>query len=381
MKRILTWTLILSMSVCSGCSGTGSIYTNYREIEEMQLIRTIGFDRRQGQLVASISGGQGGDNAAFTRMSAPGSSIIQALDTMQEYTSWQSLYYAHTEYGLIGQELARTDGLREVLDYLERSPLLRSDLPLFVVRQDSAENLMLHCTGSDREITSALDSLVRDCERRGDHYVFTLRELISSITEHHAGLLCAVRAAPLSQTDAGAEPEQLTPIPWGYAIFKDTALVGFLDSQYARGVSFLMGHPGSGAVTLEDVGQVGTVVLSISGGKTALRPVFDARGDLTGVAVDLTVTAFAEEVGDYQKLDHAILMERFSRELESWVMGVLEAMQTYRADFLGLGAQLRLRDPAAWDAMPRPWLQCLPELEMQVQAHCRIARMDLLKQG
>ena len=97
--------------------------------------------------------------------------------------------------------------------------------------------------------------------------------------------------------------------------------------------------------------------------------------------MDLTVTAFAEEVGDYQKLDHAIPVERFSRELESWILGVLETMQTYRADFLGLGAQLRLLDPAAWDAMPRSWAQCLPDLDFQVQAQCRIARMDLLKQG
>ena len=54
MKRCLPLILALSL-LLSGCSG--SIFTNYREIEQMQLIQTLGVDRIGNRLSVSVSGG------------------------------------------------------------------------------------------------------------------------------------------------------------------------------------------------------------------------------------------------------------------------------------------------------------------------------------
>lgn len=377
MKQFIALVLALSLTVLSGCAGTGSVYTNYREIEQMMLIRTLGFDRTDGQLRTSISGGEKGEYTGYTRMSAQGDSVSAALDVLQDYTSWEELYYAHTKYVLVGQTLAEQD-LTEVLDYMIRSSQLRTNVSLYLVKGDTAENLIFHCGGEDNDVTSALDSIVRDSDRRGDGYAFSMREVAASLSENGAALLCAIQVVPLSNVDADAKEDQLTPNTCGYAILKGTKLVGFIEKENTRGVNFLMGHPGTGTITLNG-GRAGTTVLTLNQGDVQLKPVWGPDGVLTGIRADIQAEAFVEETEHPDALDVAQLTEQFSRQLEQWVTSVLQSMSDTGADFLGIGARLRMQDPARWDRMPRAWEDVIGDLTFQVQAEGKITRTDQLQ--
>lgn len=377
MKRIVPLLLALSLTLLSGCSSTGSVYTNYREIEQMLLIRTLGFDRSERQLRATVSGGEKGEYTDFIRMSAQADSVSAALDVLQDYTSWEELYFAHTRYILIGQDLAEQD-LSEVLDYLKRSSQIGTDTSLYVVKGGSAEDLILHCGSEDNDVTAAMDSIVRDSERRGDGHDFSLQQVTTSLSENGAALLCAVEADDLSAVEEGAEEGQVTPNTCGYAILKGTRLVGFIEKENTRGVNFLMGRPGTGTITLLHTSG-GTAALTISQGKVRLEPIWGTDGSLTGVKADIQAEAFVAEAEDAGRLDLSQLTRQFSRQLEQWVSSVLRSMADTEADFLGIGAQLRMQDPRRWEQMPQSWEDAIGGLTFEVRADCKITRTDPLQ--
>ena len=56
LPRVLAAALAAA-AVLSGCSPDGSVYSNLREIEKLQVIQTMGFDLAQGRVTVSISSG------------------------------------------------------------------------------------------------------------------------------------------------------------------------------------------------------------------------------------------------------------------------------------------------------------------------------------
>ena len=92
-KKLTAAVLALSLLALSGCSG-GSIYSNYREIEQLVVIQTMGFDAAGDGVGLSISsgntggsGGSGKDGSkpqTTLRMSAEAGSLTVARETIQD---------------------------------------------------------------------------------------------------------------------------------------------------------------------------------------------------------------------------------------------------------------------------------------------------------
>lgn len=386
MKRIIAIFMLPALLLCSGCSNAGSIYSNYREIEQMQLVRTLGFDRAEDKLRLSIAGGsgssgssgsEGSDSPSITRMTAEGDSITSAMEELQDYADREELYYAHTQYLVVGEDCAR-NMLPVVLAYTQDSRQLRSDMPLFIVKADTAENLVLHCGGKDSDITQALDSIVRDSEKRGDGYPFTSGDIVGALAEYGAALAPAVKVERTKTANESAEDDQVSPIQDGFAILKDDKLVGYIPQEVSRGVNLLMGEIGSGTVTVETK-EAGTVSLVFTKGKVELSPIWAENGNLSGIRANIKVSASVEEADEPTKLNHEAVTAQFSALLEDWVEQVLVKMSATGADFLGIGSHLRRQDPSKWDAMPTAWEDVMGQLTFDVQTDCEILRLEELK--
>ena len=81
-KRILALLLAAGM-LCSGCS-TGAISSNYRPVEDLALIQTIGVDRAPEGVCLSAATGKACENEAPKRMTQSGVSMLAALDQLQD---------------------------------------------------------------------------------------------------------------------------------------------------------------------------------------------------------------------------------------------------------------------------------------------------------
>ena len=141
IKKITAAVLALSLIALSGCSG-GSIYSNYREIEQLVVIQTMGIDKTDDGVCLSISsgsigggssgsgdGGAGDGVQSILRMSAKAKSLTVAQESIQDYSPGEQLFFGHVNYIALGQS-ALESGVNDYFDYIKRDTSFRLNIPV-----------------------------------------------------------------------------------------------------------------------------------------------------------------------------------------------------------------------------------------------------------
>ena len=186
-RRALALLLAAGM-LCSGCS-TGAISSNYRAVEDLELIQTIGVDRAPEGVCLSAATGKACENEAPKRMTQSGVSMLAALDQLQDRTPSAGLFYAQTSYLLLGEEAAAAGGLTPLLDFIARDPDMRLSAPLFIVRGGTAQQAVME-TGDDKtDVTEALAALEKDITLDGTSHAYGVCDLSRRglCRQHRAG--------------------------------------------------------------------------------------------------------------------------------------------------------------------------------------------------
>ena len=331
MKLTRIIAVVCLAALLSGCSG-GSVYSNYREIEQLMVIQTMGFDYAKSGVRLSASsgsdsaggggggnakGGEQGGSAQVARLSAEAESFSLAKERMQDYSAREDLYFAHTSYIAVGGESAKKS-VMPFFDYIERSPELRLDIPLFVVTNGAASELVLGAGGESYDATSVLRSLERNLTLRGDGVIYNAAQIVTALDTNGCALISAVKAVKADESVKEAKQSELTAIPDGYTVIKNGKAVGSIPIEYARGVNILQNKVGPSSVELDTDGTRATVQLDKC--SCDINPVFDGE-HLAGLEIQITLTAALSETAD------SIETQKISRALANtaklWVTKVL----------------------------------------------------------
>lgn len=349
-KRLISMLLALCAIPLSGCKDSG-ITSNNREIEQLCVIQTMGFDYVTGDIVLSAATGTGSTPKPM-RLIAKAPSIASAQEVLQDYSTSEEMFYAHTSYVLLGREAAE-NGIGQYIDYIHRDVHMRSDIPLFVVCDGSASELVMGSGGSnegsegssdsssqgsspvsDYDITDALRSLERKLSVRGSSTVTPASEVSASQSLNGSALVCAVKAAKASDSVRGAG-DALTALPDGYAIIKDGRLIGHIPEDYARGVAIVSSKLSPGYVPLET--KSGTVTVQLDSSEFKMKPIMKG-GKLEGLSFDVNVKAALVEAGSHP--DDELMNKALAELAESWLRYVMDTEFSLECDFLQLGSKL-----------------------------------------
>ncbi len=367
MKVFQLLPLVGLLLFSTGCAPNDGFSGNYRSIEQLQLVHTLGFDAHSKGVAVSAAGGEarGGEDSkgpGIVRLQAAGTDITAAVARLQEFAGKEELYFAHTRYVLVGAEYAET-GLGDVIDYLEHSPQLRSDLPLFVVKNGSAADLIAKAGGENTSVFDLMESVVRSCAREGAGYPFTCGDIAIFSAQRGCALACALEMVPTSEVNTGAGEEELTPVAAGYAIFKDGRLAGYLSKEGARGVNLLLGQWGAEVVTPELAGSPSS--LQFTDVKVELVPEFGRAGTLTGLTVAMQVEAELENrpEGDMDRLTRA-----FEKAVVAWMEELFQAMRATGADFMGFGDKVAIKHPE-WTGQ---LTESVRTMALKSDVHCQL---------
>lgn len=341
-------------------SGCTSVSYGYRDISELQVIQTIGFDPvASGGETVSISSGEGETDQEAVRMSIDGVSISDALERLQDFSIWADIFYSDIEYVLLGEEAAK-DAL-PYLDFVGRSARIRFETPLFVVHGDTASRIVTEAGGDKSDITQLMTALKRDLERRSSCRIFTCGETVHRLLRDGSSLVCAIRP----EQDEASEGDYFNIVYDGYAILKGGELVGNLSVNDAQGAGLLLGQPTLSQHLLSD-----GVVIQFSKGGAKLKAAWGEDGSITGVNVDATVAAVILEDSGLVKLTDPEVRKKLEDELSDMVIGwlekVLNTSKELESDFLGLGTNIELDSPRKWRNMPTSWEEALPKLDFSV---------------
>lgn len=340
MKKLIAAVCALSLALtASGCSG-GSIYSNYRDISELLVIQTLGFDLSDAGVRLSVSAegssGAGKDNEYKTpvRVSIDAHSMTEAQDALQNYSGGLQLFFGHTAYFVLGESVLTTD-TAQFFDCIERDAAFRLCIPVFAASSGSAGELIMGAGGDKHDATKIMHAVTENLRLRGDAHIFTAAEIVSQLDSNGSALICAVKSVPASDAAPDAGGGEMTIVPDGYTIIYKNKAAGHIPPELARGVSLILNKAGSMPVA------VGDATLQIDRSSCKIKPVF---GDgLEGVSFDIEIgAALAEARGDF---DPDELRRGLEVMAQGWVEDVLALQKSSGCDFLHLGSVLEMQHP------------------------------------
>ena len=383
MKKLIYIIIIsLLLSLLSGCSLTGSVYENYRELEQIRLIEVMGIDSDGDNTTLSIAAGPGvGQKSSPVLMHATASGITGAISALQDYAASEDLYYAHTQYLIFGSEAAET-GMEHYLDYIDRSPTLRMGISMYVVRDGTAQELVDGTGGESYDVSVVLASLERDAEKRGQVCLTTCRDVVRRLSRSGAALAVALEIKDMNKVSSEAEGGGKTAIPAGYCVIRGDKAVGWILGKPAAAVGMLTNKAAALHISLPD-GQDGETAVTLTGCKCGITPVwengapvrFDVSFKLEGAIVELEHPETLLSTGSPEEL-----ARRLETTVCEWAQAVLKQSQELDADFLGLGVMAQRVEPKQFAALEGRWPDYFAQAEFSITAEAAIERSyDLTK--
>ena len=205
MNRLICFLLsVLFIFNFSGCTGVSE---SFKEIESMLVIQTMGIDVDKSLRLSLASAANPRADDPPVRLSSNGGSISSALQNAFDSSSDRHLFFSHIEHVIFGEKAAEK-GIEDYLNYICRSPLMRIDVPLYIIRNDSAENAVLNSGDEKLGISEQLRGIQSTGNIRGDILVYTAADVIRETDRSGASLICAL---DLIRTEGEKEKISLSP--------------------------------------------------------------------------------------------------------------------------------------------------------------------------
>lgn len=414
MKRFLS--LLIIMCALPTLSGCGSIYSNYREIQQLMVVQTMGIDREKGGVQVSMAAAAEASGGGPRRMSAQGSTVTAAIDRAYKLSYEEEIFFSHVNHLLVG-EAAAEEGLDTFLDYVSQSPTMRIDIPLYIVRGGTANQAVMEVGDSSKGISEVMQTVHESFASPSNSRVFTVADTINSLLRYGSALVCAVECVPSSESvspgksasaQQGGEqnaqqgeeqnPQQeegqnaqdmtqgetpLMAVPAGYAVIRDGKLCKFIEPEEAAAVGLLTGRLPITDITVTDRNGK-DASLELNQGSAEITPVWGGKGQLKGLNIQAQVSASVLETDNWQQGNSNEYINHLTAQLESAVSqrlsSLLRTSMKLKADFLGLAGQVERKSPENYRLMSQRFSELLPGLELQITVSGQLSHTNDMKE-
>lgn len=414
MKRFLSLLIIVcALPTLSGCS---SIYSNYREIQQLMVVQTMGIDREKGGVQVSMAAAAEASGGGPRRMSAQGSTVTAAIDRAYKLSYEEEIFFSHVNHLLVG-EAAAEEGLDTFLDYVSQSPTMRIDIPLYIVRGGTANQAVMEVGDSSKGISEVMQTVHESFASPSNSRVFTVADTINSLLRYGSALVCAVECVPSSESvspgksasaQGGGEqnaqqgeeqnPQQeegqnaqdktqgetpLMAVPAGYAVIRDGKLCKFIEPEEAAAVGLLTGSLPITDITVTDRNGK-NASLELNQGSAEITPVWGGKGQLKGLNIQAQVNASVLETDNWQQDNSNEYINHLTAQLESAISqrlsSLLRTSMKLKADFLGLAGQVERKSPENYRLMSQRFSELLPGLELQITVSGQLSHTNDMKE-
>ena len=386
MKRLL---IIYILILCLPLSGCKTIYNNYKEIEQLLVVQTMGLDTNGGGVYLSLASAAGSSGAQPRRLSAAGDSITTAMERIYNYSYEEQLFLSHVGQLIIGEEAAEA-GIDDYLAYISRTPAMRLDMPMFVVKDGSALDAVMLVGDGKRGISEVLETVEVSSRRRGDSGIYTAADVLRDSMRWGSALICALECTESSETpdlggsdsqstqsgkenssqqDQSDDKSRLTAAAQGFAVIREGKLCRYLSREQAIAVGLLRNESGISDVQVKDMNG-DLVVLEIDDGGSRIKALWSGPGQLKALDVQVQVQASVIEISGGGELGKAEYTDHLTAQLEAlisdYVKQTLQASKELKADFLGLASAVERSNGEYYRMLSRDFPDLLPELELKV---------------
>lgn len=309
----------------------------------------------------SVGAGKGGPSRqqkkAYTNISETGDSLLQITREIS-LRSDPPIFGGHFKIIVIGEELARTIRLQQLLDFYSRDIVFRPSALVFISKGRASKTL----ESKDPSQIPSFSLLGITDNQNQTNRLLPPMPLIKVIDRMQAGssfLLQNVITADGEMKFAGA----------GVIKGKTSKLAGFLNEAELEGLNWITGKGEGGAVKSFDKKTGQLLVYDIESMNSKIEP--HVKGD----NISFTVKIESEgRVGEHwmmeEKASENEFLKRVEKATENEVMRLAKKtlnkiQKNYQADVAGFGTQLRIKYPKTWERVKKDWDKTFSEVPVR----------------
>ncbi|MBP2001882.1 spore germination protein KC [Paenibacillus shirakamiensis] len=314
-----------------------------------------------------------------------GKTIFEAVrNTSRKVPRYLSL--GHISAIVISEDLAR-HGIRDLLDFLERDAQVRSTSLVFIARGQQASDVMSVLTPLGKipsgdlfqkaDAASKLlgynyrvqiDDIIRGMQASGGGPVINGVEIEGNIED-------ASKSTNIQQVDT---PSVLALS--GIAAFRKDKLVGWLDTEQSRGVTWANNHMKQTVLVTGCAKLKGNVSYSI------IRSITKRKGDLGDpthpkIHLDVRAQANIRELDCSMDITNADNLTKLQHEVDQNIQQMIEASikkaQRLHTDIFEFGDLLERENPKMWKKVRAQWGDLFPVTKITCEVHTVIRSAEM----
>lgn len=384
MKKLLIAIIISIMMISS--TGCENLIGSHEDIENLELMNVIGVDKQKNivkligvsQAAKSPGGGRGAPEIEPVIQISEGDTIFNATRLMHTYST-KKPFWGLAEQIIIGEDAARTS-LPEIIDFFTRDHELRLNMDVFIVKGNSAEDIIKSSSSGKSFIGNTLKSLTKsvgDASMSTEVKLYELANMLDSKTSCPY-LPCLQIVDGLKQS--GSEPNASLKL-MGLAVFKDDKLLYYLDGNETRGFNFIIGKVKSGPIVVKDpTGQEVSLEIITSNAKikTYINDEIPSADINIKVSSNITEQRSAQNLILEEPLN--FLKSQQDNVIKSEVSNVIKLAQERNTDIFGFGDTIFHQHPGEWKKIEDKWEETFPDMKINVNVESKINRTYNIEQ-
>ncbi|WP_435164817.1 Ger(x)C family spore germination protein [Paenibacillus glycanilyticus] len=375
LNRVLSVICLAVLLLLTGC-------WDRREINDVAFVLAGGADKEGDLIRISVlipltgnmgntgGGGGSGGQKSFTIKTETGKTVSEAVSKLQ-YRLPRHLFFGHRRVIIIGEELARTEGIETVIDAITRTPEKR--LSTFIaVSEGKAIDLLNANTRIERfSAESIREQLQSETTAR-----INLKEAVCKlITVGEDVFLPYVQKVKTNIKGQGSEDIRSE----GFVLFHDGKMTGKLEGASAIGFRLLNQSVRDYDETLHLDGNYLTV--TINHAIISIKPIVK-NGELSYRIHSKVKASISEDKNQERNYDYSEQRKRIEQSIAQNIVHninlALKEMQQNNSDAIGFGLKAYLAYPQIWTKTYRKdWDEIFPKIKFEVAAEANLFRLGM----
>ena len=370
MKRVTVLLAALLMTLLGGCA-ENTLRANAREVDEMEIVQTVGIDYADGMVTVTAATGTSPEGEV-TILSSEAETVSRAMREMQNCSTKKYIFFGHSKNLLIGEEAAK-NGVSVCLEYIERGIDMRLDTKMYIVKGGTAKDAISEASREGESINECMESLERDVQLLSESYVFSCGDVAEEIAEDGCALISAIELIDNERVILGENSNMMQSA--GFAVMSSGRLEGYITGDAAKGATILINRAGRGMVEIPD-GAGGVASVEITSAKTSVDAVFDGSA-IKRIVMSVDICGNLAELQNPIDIYGASVMEGLEHSLAEVGLAGMEKtvalMRELDVDLLKLENRIEMKHPIRYRRLENADGQVM-SAELEINVTARIER-------
>lgn len=395
MKRkwFLLFLILTSTSLISGC-------WNSRELPDLAIVSAFGIDKNEeGKYVGTfqiinpsyvtggLQGGGGGQGPPVTVYTSTGDNVVELARKLSTKSSRQ-LYYPHTNLLVIGEDLAKGEGITDILDSFDRNFEFRTTSMVVIAHGSKAEDIVKALPPIDKVPAVKVIKTLRNTESLlGEAPTVNLQEVINYLVSPGKEPLISgisLKGEKKNAKKVASAQESSTPKATlesdGVAVFKDGKLVDWLSGKTAIGTAWVLHRIKSTIVNISWEKEKAAIDYTVNRQNTKVSA--HTKKGQPKISIHIRAEGDIGEVRVPVNLNDPHVLGKFEKKVEKTikkdVQDAIHRAKENKTDIFGFGEALHRSDPKEWNKLKTDWNDVtFPKLEVNVTVEAYVRRSGL----